>query len=162
MNRNLQSTIVNKLASASTRQSKAVEAPPRIVVAEEVIDFTGGLGDDDVDAEDLLSDVELDLVEYQLGSRTLAVSARVGGLDDIERVVPRIENLSQSDRAGQFSILKGRPVATIPVVNRDGEDLDPEAMPSLGHRAAISPQMIARNKTADADSNYGPRMTRRS
>ena len=144
MNRNLRSTIVNKLASASTRQSKAVEAPPRIVVAEEVIDFTGGLGDDDVDAEDLLSDVELDLAEHQLGSRKIGQPARVRDLVGIEQIPGHREILIESEMARYTILVMGPLASQFADPNRDGED--PEDRPSTGRHRAIDPNSLPKRR----------------
>ena len=144
MNRNMRSTIVTKLASASTLQSRA-GAPPRIVVSEKVIDFTDELGEpDDVDAEDLLSDVELDLAEHQLGSRKIGQPARVRDLVGIEQIPGHREILIESEMARYTILVMGPLASQFADPNRDGED--PEDRPSTGRHRAIDPNSLPKRR----------------
>ncbi|KKR14655.1 MAG: hypothetical protein UT43_C0020G0023 [Parcubacteria group bacterium GW2011_GWC1_39_29] len=141
----MRSTIVTKLASASTLQSRA-GAPPRIVVSEKVIDFTDELGEpDDVDAEDLLSDVELDLAEHQLGSRTLGQPARVRDLVGIEQIPGRREVVIESATARHTILIVGLVAnGRFADPNRDGED--PADRPSTGRHRAIDPESLPKRR----------------
>ena len=142
MNRNLRSTLVAKLASASTHQPRAKAQAPRIV---EILDFTGGLGGDDVDAEDLLSDVELDLAEHQLGSRTLGQPARVRDLVGIEQIPGRREVVIESATARHTILIVGLVAnGQFADPNRDGED--PEDRPSSGRHRAIDPNSLPKRR----------------
>jgi len=141
MNRNLRSTLVAKLASASTHQPRAKAQAPRIV---EILDFTGGLGGDDVDAEDLLSDVELDLAEHQLGSRKIGQPARVRDLVGIEQIPGRMEILIESEMARYTILVMGPLASQFADPNRDGED--PEDRPSTGRHRAIDPNSLPKRR----------------
>jgi len=141
MNRNLRSTLVAKLASASTHQPRAKAQAPRIV---EILDFTGGLGGDDVDAEDLLSDVELDLAEHQLGSRKIGQPARVRDLVGIEQIPGHREILIESEMARYTILVMGPLASQFADPNRDGED--PEDRPSTGRHRAIDPNSLPKRR----------------
>jgi len=138
MNRNLRHSIAARLTPATSGPNVTIGT------SEEIIDFNGGLGDDDVENDDLMTEVEIDLAEHQLGSRTIGRPARVRDLVGIEQIPGRMEILIESEMARYTILVMGPLASQFAEPNRDGED--PEDRPSSGRHRAIDPNSLPKRR----------------
>jgi hypothetical protein len=139
------------MASPMTDGRLIGNQPANFSSGQEPIDFTG-LGEPEVGSDDLMSEVELDIAEHQLGIRIAGRSSAVRDLDGLERVAGRMEVQIDSDKARSSILVIGPLTDKFVDPNRDGED---EAdRPTTGRKRAIIPQMIAPNTTKPARENY--------